>query len=100
VRRQGPAMSWVALPALVSCQLPQPFIVLATDNPIGYEGAYPLPEAQLDRFKALSLQPGGSNVQFTYVDQVALPRWERVIAQLAATDTPAGGRQAGGFGGD
>ncbi len=31
-------------------QLPKPFIVLATDNPIEYEGTYPLPEAQLDRF--------------------------------------------------
>src|SRR5271166_3723874 len=31
-------------------QLPQPFIVLATDNPIEYEGTYPLPEAQLYRF--------------------------------------------------
>ncbi len=31
-------------------QLPQPFIVLATDNPIEYEGTYSLPEAQLDRF--------------------------------------------------
>jgi MoxR-like ATPase len=31
-------------------QLPPPFIVLATDNPIEYEGTYPLPEAQLDRF--------------------------------------------------
>ena len=30
--------------------LPQPFIVLATQNPIEYEGTYPLPEAQLDRF--------------------------------------------------
>jgi MoxR-like ATPase len=30
--------------------LPLPFIVLATDNPIEYEGTYPLPEAQLDRF--------------------------------------------------
>jgi MoxR-like ATPase len=30
--------------------LPSPFIVLATDNPIEYEGTYPLPEAQLDRF--------------------------------------------------
>ena len=29
---------------------PQPFIVLATDNPIEYEGTYELPEAQLDRF--------------------------------------------------
>ena len=31
-------------------KLPAPFIVLATDNPIEYEGTYPLPEAQLDRF--------------------------------------------------
>lgn len=31
-------------------QLPQPFIVLATQNPIEYEGTFPLPEAQLDRF--------------------------------------------------
>ncbi|ABU58589.1 AAA family ATPase [Roseiflexus castenholzii] len=30
--------------------LPEPFFVLATQNPIEYEGAYPLPEAQLDRF--------------------------------------------------
>jgi len=30
--------------------LPQPFVVLATDNPIEYEGTYELPEAQLDRF--------------------------------------------------
>lgn len=30
--------------------LPEPFVVIATDNPIEYEGTYPLPEAQLDRF--------------------------------------------------
>lgn len=30
--------------------LPNPFIVLATENPIEYEGTFPLPEAQLDRF--------------------------------------------------
>ncbi|HEV8251190.1 MAG TPA: MoxR family ATPase [Gaiellaceae bacterium] len=30
--------------------LPDPFLVLATQNPIEYEGTYPLPEAQLDRF--------------------------------------------------
>jgi MoxR-like ATPase len=30
--------------------LPDPFIVLATENPVEYEGTYPLPEAQLDRF--------------------------------------------------
>ena len=30
--------------------LPEPFIVAATQNPVEYEGTYPLPEAQLDRF--------------------------------------------------
>ena len=34
----------------VTHRLPEPFLVLATDNPIEYEGTYPLPEAQLDRF--------------------------------------------------
>ncbi len=34
----------------VTRPLPEPFIVLATDNPVEYEGTYPLPEAQLDRF--------------------------------------------------
>jgi MoxR-like ATPase len=33
-----------------SRQLPAPFLVAATQNPIEYEGTYPLPEAQLDRF--------------------------------------------------
>jgi MoxR-like ATPase len=31
-------------------RLPDPFVVVATQNPIEYEGTYPLPEAQLDRF--------------------------------------------------
>jgi MoxR-like ATPase len=30
--------------------LPEPFLVIATQNPVEYEGTYPLPEAQLDRF--------------------------------------------------
>jgi MoxR-like ATPase len=34
----------------VSHQLARPFLVIATQNPIEYEGTYPLPEAQLDRF--------------------------------------------------
>jgi MoxR-like ATPase len=33
-------------------ELARPFLVLATQNPIEYEGTYPLPEAQLDRFMA------------------------------------------------
>jgi MoxR-like ATPase len=35
----------------VSHPLPQPFLVIATQNPVEYEGTYPLPEAQLDRFQ-------------------------------------------------
>jgi MoxR-like ATPase len=34
----------------VTRPLPAPFLVLATQNPIEYEGTFPLPEAQLDRF--------------------------------------------------
>jgi len=34
----------------VTHELPRPFMVLATQNPIEYEGTFPLPEAQLDRF--------------------------------------------------
>ncbi len=34
----------------VTHKLPDPFLVLATQNPIEYEGTYPIPEAQLDRF--------------------------------------------------
>src|SRR5918996_2325071 len=34
----------------VTYHLPPPFLVMATQNPIEYEGTYPLPEAQLDRF--------------------------------------------------
>ncbi len=37
--------------------LPEPFVVVATQNPVEYEGTYPLPEAQLDRF-LLKLQVG------------------------------------------
>jgi MoxR-like ATPase len=34
----------------ITYSLPRPFLVLATENPIEYEGTFPLPEAQLDRF--------------------------------------------------
>jgi MoxR-like ATPase len=35
----------------VARPLPDPFVVIATQNPVEYEGTYPLPEAQLDRFQ-------------------------------------------------
>ena len=34
----------------ITHKLPDPFVVIATQNPVEYEGTYPLPEAQLDRF--------------------------------------------------
>ena len=37
--------------------LPEPFVVVATQNPVEYEGTYPLPEAQLDRFLLKILLP-------------------------------------------
>jgi MoxR-like ATPase len=42
--------------------LPDPFLVLATQNPVEYEGTYPLPEAELDRFlfKAIVRYPEGT----------------------------------------
>jgi len=42
--------------------LPRPFMVMATQNPIEYEGTYPLPEAQLDRF-ALRVSLGYPTLQ-------------------------------------
>jgi MoxR-like ATPase len=57
---RGPAKTQAALPEALqerqvtiegsTHRLPPPFIVMATQNPIEYEGTYPLPEAQLDRF--------------------------------------------------
>ncbi|HEY3313482.1 MAG TPA: MoxR family ATPase [Anaerolineales bacterium] len=45
----------------VTRELPRPFLVLATQNPVEYEGTFPLPEAQLDRFlMRLSLGYPGS----------------------------------------
>jgi MoxR-like ATPase len=44
-----------------SLRLPDPFLVLATQNPIEYEGTFPLPEAQLDRFM-LKLTVGYPNL--------------------------------------
>jgi len=41
----------------VTRDLPKPFFVMATQNPIEMEGTYPLPEAQLDRFMAKVLVP-------------------------------------------
>ena len=55
----------------VTYTLPQPFLVMATQNPIEYEGTFPLPEAQLDRFfMKLSLgYPGADEEKQILFDQ-------------------------------
>jgi MoxR-like ATPase len=59
INRATPKTQSALLEAMEECQvtvdgvthkMPEPFIVLATQNPIEYEGTFPLPEAQLDRF--------------------------------------------------
>lgn len=61
INRASPKTQSALLEAMQECQvtidgatyvLEPPFLVVATQNPIEYEGTYPLPEAQLDRFAA------------------------------------------------
>ena len=59
--------------------LPAPFIVLATQNPIEYEGTFPLPEAQLDRF-LLCLHLGYPERR----DEMAILRRQRQVHPLDA----------------
>jgi MoxR-like ATPase len=70
-------------------RLPQPFIVLATDNPIEYEGTYELPEAQLDRF-LMRLRLG----YMTTSDETAMlqRRVQRAgdLAELSPVTSPEG----------
>jgi MoxR-like ATPase len=56
----------------VTRQLPDPFLLIATENPIEYEGTFPLPEAQLDRFavRATLGYPGED-------DEIAVLRQQR-----------------------
>jgi MoxR-like ATPase len=55
-------------------RLPEPFIVLATQNPIEYEGTFPLPEAQLDRFMIrLTVGYPGPEEEL----EILRRRWER-----------------------
>jgi MoxR-like ATPase len=66
--------------------LPQPFLVVATQNPIEYEGTYPLPEAQLDRFQ--------QKVVIDYPDEASEIRvLERHVSGLEMTDMVGFGMQ-------
>ena len=58
-------------------KLPEPFFVIATQNPIEQEGTYPLPEAQLDRFMF--------NI---FVDYPSLDEEKRIVSQTAKDEMP------------
>ncbi|HEY1656057.1 MAG TPA: MoxR family ATPase [Candidatus Tumulicola sp.] len=67
--------------------LPRPFLLCATQNPIEYEGTYPLPEAQLDRFMV--------KVESTYPQEAReLELLERVAGGFDARDLEASGMAA------
>ena len=66
--------------------LPEPFLVLATQNPIEQEGTYPLPEAQVDRFM-LKLRIGypSREEERQILDRMAVTRVERAVAPVVST---------------
>ncbi len=84
--------------------LPRPFLVLATQNPVEYEGTFPLPEAQLDRFlfklnlgyltgeqeSAMLLNLGGRHPIETLesqIDGAAIPALAEQVWQVHVDDT-------------
>ncbi len=66
----------------VTHPLERPFLVLATQNPIEYEGTYPLPEAQLDRF-LIRLGVGYPEREDEW--QVLVRRMEREVDEIELT---------------
>ncbi len=83
--------------------LPDPFFVLATQNPIEQEGTYPLPEAQLDRFmfqimvnypdaseelEIVKRSTGGTNEEVSQVlDNEGIRRIQRLVRETPVSDT-------------
>ena len=70
-----------------SWPLPEPFLVMATQNPIEQEGAYPLPEAQIDRFLMKT------RIGYPSAEQ------EQRILELTRREASGAGSQASGAGG-
>jgi MoxR-like ATPase len=66
-------------------RVPEPFLVMATQNPIETEGTYPLPEAQVDRFM-MKILVGYPSVEeeFVIVERVTGP-----VTEVASVATPA-----------
>lgn len=88
----------------VTRRLPRPFLVMATQNPVEYEGTFPLPEAQLDRFlfklnlgylsaeqeSAMLINLGGRHPIESLehrVDGMALPQLAEAVWQVNVDET-------------
>jgi MoxR-like ATPase len=69
----------------VTHELPRPFLVMATQNPIEQEGTYPLPEAQLDRFFfKLLVEPSSRGELSEILNRTTAGRTAEVSAVLSA----------------
>jgi len=71
-----------------SYPLPQPFLVIATQNPIEHHGTYPLPESQLDRFlmRVRMGYPEGSAEREILRDEAGTAQLEKLRPVLTASD--------------
>lgn len=67
-------------------RLPQPFLVLATQNPVEYEGTFPLPESQLDRF-AICIGLGYPDPE-TERRLLSIHAGRRIISELRSVTDP------------
>ena len=74
--------------------LPQPFLVMATQNPIEQEGTYPLPEAQLDRFMfKLKVDYPVRSEERTVIERMAHPAQEVAAIAVASLQDIENARQ-------
>jgi MoxR-like ATPase len=69
-------------------QLPQPFLVIATQNPVEHHGTYPLPESQLDRFlmRVRMGYPDSKSEREILRSQAGMAQLENLEAVLTAAD--------------
>ncbi|MBI4213943.1 MAG: MoxR family ATPase [Chloroflexi bacterium] len=71
----------------VTRRLPRPFMVMATQNPIEYEGTFPLPEAQLDRFiMRIRLGYPGRDEEVAVLDSQEMSHPIEAIGQVVDAD--------------
>jgi len=74
-----------------SHRLPQPFLVIATQNPVEHHGTYPLPESQLDRFllRARMGYPQGESEREILRSEAGAARLDDVLPVLSSADVVA-----------